>query len=246
MCVRVTWRDDSLTLACEMPWCITHACDTTLSYLRHGSFVCVTWLFRICDMTLLYMWYDSFINVPWLFRICEKTLSCRRHDSFIYLTWLFRVRDMISPRQSPFTVRAQPLLHLQTLGVIWLTHACDMSLLYVCLNLCNFSHATHCKTATQCVEITCEKLHKNIQTHVYLFAVSPACDGHATTRCNTLQHTTAYYSTLRHAKAPCDSLHHAATRCNTLRHAATHCKILQPIATHCDTLQHTATCCSTL
>jgi len=52
----------------------------THSYVRHDSFICVTWLIHMCDMTHSYVWHDSFICVTWLIHLC--------HDSFICLTWL--------------------------------------------------------------------------------------------------------------------------------------------------------------
>jgi len=64
------------------------------SYVRHDSFICVTWLIYMCDMTHLYVRHDSFICVtrrssstdlskPSL--MASWLCSYVRHDSFIYV-----------------------------------------------------------------------------------------------------------------------------------------------------------------
>jgi len=95
-------------------------CDTTHSYVRHDSFICVTWLLHTCDIT----WYgvalvsriDKMIGLfckraPWKRRYSSKE-TCHFidptdrshpiparghlyvwHDSSICATWLIHVRD---------------------------------------------------------------------------------------------------------------------------------------------------------
>jgi len=111
----VTW----LLHICDM----THLCmwhdsfmgiarDTTLSYVWHDYFICLTWFFRMCDMTLTYVWRDSFICVTCLFHMCDMPHSYVWHDSFIYVTWLIYVCDMT---------------HSRALRVTRLFHMCDMT-----------------------------------------------------------------------------------------------------------------------
>ena len=49
--------------------------DMTHSYVRHGSFVCATWLIHMCDMTHSYVRHDSFMCVSWLNHVCAMTHS---------------------------------------------------------------------------------------------------------------------------------------------------------------------------
>ena len=47
------------------------------SYVRHVSFICVTWLVHMCDMTHSYVWHDSFIYVTRLIHMRDMTHSMR-------------------------------------------------------------------------------------------------------------------------------------------------------------------------
>ena len=86
-------------------------CDMTHSYVRHDSFIRVTWLMHTCDMTHSYVWHDSFICVTWLIHTCDMTHSYVWHDSFICVTWLIHTCDM----SQSFTC------------VTWLIHMCGMT-----------------------------------------------------------------------------------------------------------------------
>jgi len=81
-------------------------CDITHSYMRHDSFICVTWLIDMGDMAHPYVWRDSCICMPWLIDMCDMTHSyvwhdmCDTthsyewHDSFICAPWLIHLCDM--------------------------------------------------------------------------------------------------------------------------------------------------------
>ena len=71
-----------------------HACDMTHSYVRHDSFIRVTWLIDTFDMTRAYVWHDSFILVTWLIHACDMTHSYVWHDLFMRVTWLMHTCDM--------------------------------------------------------------------------------------------------------------------------------------------------------
>ena len=80
----------------------TQMCDKTHSYMRHDSFIyvtwpihtsdmshsCVPWLIHTCDMTHSYVCHDSFMCVPCLIHVCAMTHSYVWHDSFICVPWL--------------------------------------------------------------------------------------------------------------------------------------------------------------
>jgi len=62
---------------------LIHIYNMTHSYVRHVSFIRVTWLIHTCDMTHSYVRRDSSIRVTWLMYTCNMTHSYVRHDSFI-------------------------------------------------------------------------------------------------------------------------------------------------------------------
>jgi len=70
-------------------------CNMTHPYVRHDSFVCVTWIIHMCDMTHTYVWHDSFVCVTWLIRMCDMTHPYTRHDLFVCVTCLARTCDTI-------------------------------------------------------------------------------------------------------------------------------------------------------
>jgi len=84
-------------------------------YVRHDSFVRVTWIMHVCDMTYFfayfagaivihicdiiysYVWRDSFMCMTWLAHYLFHTGDCHSyvwHDSFICVTWLIHMCDM--------------------------------------------------------------------------------------------------------------------------------------------------------
>jgi len=86
-----------------------HLLEMIYLYVRHDSFICVTWFIHICDMTHSYVWHDSFTCVTWLIHMCDMTHSYARenacisvicvymwdmthshvwHNSFTCVTWL--------------------------------------------------------------------------------------------------------------------------------------------------------------
>jgi len=69
----------------RVPWLI-HTCDMTYSYVRHDSFICLTWLIRNVRGSRSERaekerkkernaWRDSFTRVPWLIHMCDMTHS---------------------------------------------------------------------------------------------------------------------------------------------------------------------------
>jgi len=61
MCV---WHDSFIRAI----W-LNYACDTTLAYAWHNSFIFATQLIR--DVTDSFVWYDSSICVTWLIHVCD-------------------------------------------------------------------------------------------------------------------------------------------------------------------------------
>jgi len=69
-------------------------CDMAHSYVRHGSFICATWLIHMCDMAHSYVRHGSFICATWFIHMCDMAHSYVRHGSFICATWLIHMCDM--------------------------------------------------------------------------------------------------------------------------------------------------------
>jgi len=88
-----------------------HRCHMTHLYVRHDSFMYVTWLIYMCVMTHSCMWRDSFMYVAFIYttqlinikaashvaeadmrRICtgaaQHSTSYPPHDSCMHVTWL--------------------------------------------------------------------------------------------------------------------------------------------------------------
>jgi len=86
-------RMPTLILTYAMPPSI---CDMTPSYMRHDSFMYMTWLIHVCDMTPLYMSRDSFSHTASGFAhaYSDLDLQWESHDSFMCVTWLIHVCDM--------------------------------------------------------------------------------------------------------------------------------------------------------
>ena len=110
-------------------------CDMTHSYVRHDSFICVTWLIHVCDMTHSYVWHDSSFEmcVTWLncwyvwYNLCVDTCDIRMcdmtthsyvgHDLFICGAWLIYMCDMTHSY----------VWHDSFICVTWLIHVCLLS-----------------------------------------------------------------------------------------------------------------------
>jgi len=102
----VTWliHIHDMTRLCAT-W-LTHVCDVTrdshltviylwhVSFVCHGSCICVMGLIHMCDGTDSYVWWDSFICVTWLIHMCDMTHSYVWHDSFICVMWLIHMYDV--------------------------------------------------------------------------------------------------------------------------------------------------------
>ena len=124
----------------------------TDSYVRHDSFVCVTWLIRtgdsdsfvcktwlirIWDMTHSYVRLDTFVCGTWLIHICDLTHAYVSHDSFVCVTWLIRMCDMTHSYVS----------HDSFVCVTWLIRMLDVlhdsfvriQDLYVCNHACAYT-----------------------------------------------------------------------------------------------------------
>jgi len=121
-------------------WCI-RVCDTTRSYVRHASFVCVIrlirtreppfrwcgvccvcvpWLIHVFDMTHSYVWHDAFVCATWLVHPCDMTRSRMRHDSFIHVIRLICMR-------APWDMTHSYVWHDAFVCATWLVHTCDMT-----------------------------------------------------------------------------------------------------------------------
>jgi len=90
-------HDSFIRVTWLIPMCVTwliHLFDMTHSYVWHESFICVTWLIHMCDMTDSYVWPDSFIRVTWIIHMCDMTHSYVWYDWFICVTWLIHTCDM--------------------------------------------------------------------------------------------------------------------------------------------------------
>jgi len=61
-----------------------HICGPRVEFVRHDSFICVTWL----------AWRDSFTRVIRLDDMCDMTPSNVSRDSFTCVTWLNHMGDM--------------------------------------------------------------------------------------------------------------------------------------------------------
>ena len=153
-----------------MTW-LNHTCDTTHSlcnmthshvwrhthiYVRHDTFICVTWLIRhvcgvthsyarldscsigncacretrfvhMCDMTRSHVWYDTFICVTWLMHMCDVTRLHVWHDSSICETRLMLYGELLMMRDMTHSY----VWHDSFICVIWLIHMCDMTHSYV-------------------------------------------------------------------------------------------------------------------
>ena len=73
--------------------CMTHIrmCDMTHSYVRHDSFICVTWLIHMCNMAHSYVWHNSFMSHIRMTNMWDMTHSFEGHASFICMIWLIDV-----------------------------------------------------------------------------------------------------------------------------------------------------------
>ena len=80
------------------------ACRRRHSYLRHDSFICVTWLIHMCAMTHSYVWHDSFICVTriwmttshmWMSHVAHMNETCRTYEWAMSNIWTSHVIHMI-------------------------------------------------------------------------------------------------------------------------------------------------------
>ena len=95
--------------------------DLTHMYVRHGTFICVTWLIHMCDMTHSNVWHDPFTCVTWLIHMCDMTHSYVWHDSFTCVTWPIDTCDMTH----------WYLRHDSFVCATWLIHMCAMTHLFM-------------------------------------------------------------------------------------------------------------------
>ena len=126
-------------------------CDMTHSYVRHGSFVCATWLIHMCDISMRviwlifrrdtyicmmvppsemfqwHVWHDSFRYATRLKHMCELTHTREWHDSCTCVTWLMHMCDVHS---SPW-ITCTICRHDSSIRVIRLMHMCDILHLHV-------------------------------------------------------------------------------------------------------------------
>ena len=147
----------------------------THSYMRHVSFVCVTWLIHMCDMTHTCVWHDSFMYVTWLihmfgkyfashsfssnetsymtrpFHICNMTYSCVWHISFICdMPHLNVWHDLF------ICVTWLIRFYDVTICVIGLIHVCDRL-----IHMCDMTHSW-------CIQAPSLKIHIHIYSYTYV------------------------------------------------------------------------------
>jgi len=78
--------------------------DMTHSYVRHDSFISVTWLIHMCEETGSHVWHDFSICVTRLVYVCDigspdlrhsesRSVTLGVHMCDSTLTWLFRMCD---------------------------------------------------------------------------------------------------------------------------------------------------------
>jgi len=120
-----------------------HLCDVIHLYMRHGSFMCATWLMYICDVTHSNMRHDSFRYATWLiyhvqhrlsvratWRIhgCDTSHSYMRHDSFTRVPWLIHTIHSHVWHDSFIMWHVQ---HRLSVRATWHIHGCDPSHVYM-------------------------------------------------------------------------------------------------------------------
>jgi len=121
---------DSCICAAWLPTVCIGCCvnKSTDSYLRHDSFIRLTWLIHVSR--------DSFIRVTWLLHMCGVThvsgsVDCRWNHELMFDTWLNFESIM-----TPLYVRDTPLMRVtRHIHVCDSTiHTCDMSHTYLWKN----------------------------------------------------------------------------------------------------------------
>jgi len=108
-------------------------------FMRHDSFICVTWLIHMCDMThpyvcdLTYAYVCDLTHVylwgmthPYVY---HDSFIFMRHDSFICVTWLIHIYEA-------WLIHKGNMTHLHVwpdlfVCVTWLIHMCDMTISHV-------------------------------------------------------------------------------------------------------------------
>jgi len=162
----------------------------THSYVRHDSFICVTWLIHLCDMTHSYMWHDSYIRVAWLIHMRDMIHPQVWHDSFICVTWLIHLCHdsflcaMTAPWQSKYMLSAAQ-----------------------CPQLAHELANSEFVGGLQQSALPLARRVSHVWT-IHVAHMNEPCDGSYVwyaTHCNTLQHTATHCNTLQHtATQPCD------------------------------------------
>jgi len=94
---------------------ISHMCDMNLTYMRHDSYIYVTWLIHACDMTHTYMRHDSNIRA---WRACGMN----------WASWLSSWMMMGGVTRLPTHTF---MWHDSYTDVPWLIHICDMTHTYM-------------------------------------------------------------------------------------------------------------------
>ena len=140
----------------------------THSYVRHDSFICVTWLIHMCDMTHSYVRHDSFILATWLIDMCDTTHWYVGHDSLISWARLMpaihfslsrAVTHCVHGKGAPLQSWLIDMMHAcrvfsQGGFTTWRINICDMTHWYVaydswhssiraacCIHMCDMTHS---------------------------------------------------------------------------------------------------------
>ena len=145
-------------------------CDMTHSYVRHDSFICVTWLTHMFDMTHSYVRHDSFMCATWPNHKCNviewfryvahmRTSQVRTH----LWQWLADIAPNISCGRTYVTVtyvRPYTYVHIheqahtvqtQCLAAKAAGYSCARAYLHATFEKCSHVRTNvHVRTYTQC------------------------------------------------------------------------------------------------
>ena len=122
-------RHDSCICVLLLVYC-RHVClcarDMTQSYVCHDAFICVTWLIHMCDMTPSHVWRDAFICATWLIHVCGMRHSYMWLDPFLCVTWLIHILDLM------YFLRMEWRIQMCSMTHTWKDLAHVIFLIHIC------------------------------------------------------------------------------------------------------------------
>ena len=216
-----TWRTVRLDLYVRhdsfifLTWLI-RMFDMTHSYVRHDMFICVTWRIHMCDMKCSYMWYDVFTCATWHIHTCDMTHSHVWHDAFTCVTWRIHMCDMTYSHVwhdvwHDVLTCATCLIHMIRRNI-------RMRVTWL-IHMCAMTHSYVCHDSFICAPWL---IHMCAMTHSYVWHGSFM---HGTT------HSFQLWILLLFIATHCNTVQHTATWLPTwycITHCITHC------TTHCN------------